>query len=219
MGNENEFSFVGWNGDITQTVSNMYQITTKGLECLDIKKQITIESAPSLPNGADTLLYTRNGYSRLVYRGNDNIIHNSYELLPEIENIRVFGKTIVLDFCDGTSEKATTRGDDEFSIEQGVTICLAKKLLSDKTNGHGHEAYNKLVNHTVKFYNQKCSREKAEREETEREVKRIEHKIAKLKAKKEKRLAAKRAAEREYAIEIQKEAYLRAMRQLEQEKN
>ncbi|MEE1084333.1 MAG: hypothetical protein UH850_11470, partial [Paludibacteraceae bacterium] len=74
----------------------------------------------------------------------------------------------------------------------------------------GKSVHNKLVSRALKLYNklekEKNDKAKKELEEKERK-KRLE---AKQRAKKRKQSAA----EREYQIEIQKEAYLRAMREI-----
>lgn len=233
MGTENEIKpgdivCAGWSADNYLTVnpilgeislntqscnSDEYNVSRQSLDFATV-----IPRSPSLPAGSNTLFFTNLRSHKLKCRLSDGR-EKSFYLISEIKDIRVFDNAVVIDFYDGTSEKAATRGDDEFSIEQGITICLIKKLLSEKTYGHGHEAYNKLVNHAVKFYKKKCTQEKKQKAEEEAEEKRIERKIAKLKAKKEKRLAARQAAKREEEIEIQKEAYLRAMREFAKEKN
>ena len=176
-----------------------------------------------LPEGTETALKVDKVHNeiRLISKSEAGFSCNNVSdmLIPTINDVKVYGNVVIVQFNDGTEEKAVTNGEDQFSLEQGVSICITKKLLSGMTSGHGHEAYNKLVNYAMRVYNKNRSAEKKAKAEAEHEAKRIEHKIAKLKAKKEKRLAAKRAAEREEAISIQTEAYLRAMRQLEQEKN
>lgn len=165
-----------------------------------------------LPPDSNTLLLEENGLLKLVYREENGVSKRS--LLPCIKDVRVFGSAVHVEFGDGTKEVAATRGNDQFSLEQGISICLAKKLLSEKTDGHGHEAYNKLVNHAAKCYKKNREAERKEKLAKEQEEQRRKNKIAKLNKKKSKRLAEKR----EHMIETQKEAYLRAMRQLESEK-
>lgn len=78
-----------------------------------------------------------------------------------------------------------------------------------QTNGNGSSAYNKLIKHCIKLYeNNRKAEEKAKA--GEQAAKDREKKLAdRAKAKKIKR--ANKNRERE--IEIQKEAYLRAMRE------
>ena len=78
-----------------------------------------------------------------------------------------------------------------------------------ETNGNGSSAYNKLINHCLKVYeNNRKAEEKAKADE--QAAKEKEKKAAdKARAKRIKK--ANKNRERE--IEIQKEAYLRAMRE------
>lgn len=82
-------------------------------------------------------------------------------------------------------------------------------MLSAKTEGNGTSAYNKLIRHCVKVYEKNRKAEKKAKAD-EQEKKDNEKKAAeKVRAKKIKRANEKRERE----IEIQKEAYLRAMRE------
>lgn len=126
-------------------------------------------------------------------------------------NIIVPGKVVEVTFADGTKEKSVCSKPDIFSLESAISICISKKIMG------GSSSYNNAVKHGMKVYENKLKKKAAEKAEQER----IEKKHAKRLAYK-KRRAAKRAAEehqrkakeREEQIEIQKEAYLRAMKEL-----
>jgi len=128
--------------------------------------------------------------------------------------IVVEDKVIVVTFNDGTSEKAVLCDGDTFSLEQGISICLAKKLLSYQTGGHGSREYNKIIKRGMKVYNDKLKAE-AEKKRKEEEEKARRERIA---AKKYAKRLRRENAEKEKQIEIQKEAYLRAMRELKEDK-
>lgn len=101
---------------------------------------------------------------------------------------------------DGTTEKAVVHQCDEFSVEQGISICITKKFVG------GSSIYNKLIDRAIKVML------KNDGEKTERaiaEEKRKEHK----KRKDEKR-ARREAARREKNIDEQKEAYIRAWKEI-----
>lgn len=110
-------------------------------------------------------------------------------------------KEVVVYFWDGTMMKSVCSDTDEFSLSMGITCCLAKKLCG------GTSEYNKAVDRAVKGYKKKLKREK----ELETEKARTVAKRAKEKAKRAERKARKEAAAREAAIEIQAEAYRRAL--------
>lgn len=123
-------------------------------------------------------------------------------------NIIVPDKVVEVTFADGTKEKSVCREPDVFSLESAISICISKKIMG------GSAAYNNAVRRGMKVYEKRLEFEKYQKAEQER----IEKKRAKRLACK-KRRAVKRAEEenqrkareREYQIEIQKEAYLRAM--------
>lgn len=129
-------------------------------------------------------------------------------LIPTITDVKsIDDKVVIVSFIDGTSEKAVLSDDDKFSLEQGISICITKKILSDHTNGHGSSAYNKLIDYAMKVYKNKEKNIKAI-EESEKKTKEAERKRAE---KLRKKRAKRKAKLREEQIEIQAEAYRRAM--------
>lgn len=136
-------------------------------------------------------------------------------LMSAIEDVQVLNdRVIMVKFSDGTTEKAVLDESDTFSVEQGIAICLTKKLLSTLTRGNGGSVYNKLVEYGVKTY-EAIEAHKAEvaKEKTEKAAK-AKRDAEKAQRKKERKVAEQREAD----IEIQKEAYLRAMRELNADK-
>ena len=124
-------------------------------------------------------------------------------------NIIVPDKVVEVIFIDGTKEKSVCREPDVFSLEQAIGICISKKVMG------GSSAYNNAVKHGIKVYENKIREEQMDEEERER----IERKRAKRKAYKERRAVKRAQEEREKQIEIQKEAYVRAMLEVESMKN
>lgn len=112
-------------------------------------------------------------------------------------NIIVPNKVVEVTFMDGDKQKAVCQEPDVFSLEQAISICITKHLLG------GASAYNKAIREGVKLYNKQLETEKMIKEEEERIAKRRAKKAAYMKRKAEKK--------REEQIEIQKEAYIRAM--------
>lgn len=137
-------------------------------------------------------------------------------IMPDIAHINVIEnggekKVVIVTFVDGTEEKAVLSNEDTFNLETGISICLTKKLLSFKQGDAGSTLYNKLIKHALKIYeNQIKEKDKKEKEEKELSEK-LERITKKRAAKKERREAKKR----EYLINIQKEAYIRAMREID----
>lgn len=163
------------------------------------------KSPETMPPETKSFVYTDVGGIRAsVYEGCVRI-GDTY-IMPEITDVSVKNDRVVfVTFADGTKEKAVLSANDEFSLEQGISICVTKKLLSATTANNGSAIYNKIIDKGLKVFNNKQKQE--ETAKLDEQKKRA--KINKLKAKK----VRKANAAREAQIEIQKEAYLRAMRE------
>ena len=125
-------------------------------------------------------------------RDYSNKIANVIEIVPN--------KVVKVVFYDGTIEKVVCHEDDVFSMEIAITICMAKKLYG------GTAAYNKAVRDGMKIYKKRLESKQKAKEDQER--------VAKKKQKRKEYLARREARRREEQIEIQKEAYIRAMREI-----
>lgn len=183
-----------------------------------------LKSPATMPKETNTYLYVdeqavwgsdvpRKSVRVATYRESNR--RGDVALMSAIEDVQVLNdRVIMVKFSDDTTEKAVLDESDTFSVEQGIAICLTKKLLSTLTRGNGGSVYNKLVEYGVKTY-EAIEAHKAEvaKEKTEKAAK------AKRDAEKAQRKKERKAAEqREADIEIQKEAYLRAMRELNADK-
>lgn len=169
-----------------------------------------------VPKETTNILFTE-GNSVKVKKCKDGEVKDTKTIMSDIKDIEVKyngenSTVIFVTFKDGKIEKAVLDKNDEFSLEHGLTIILLEKLLSDK-GVNGKSVHNKLVSRALKLYNkmekEKNDKAKKELEEKERK-KRLEEK---RRAKKHKQAIA----EREYQIEIQKEAYIRAMKAIKEE--
>ena len=137
--------------------------------------------------------------------------------LPKIKyvNIIVSNKVVEVTFSDGTKEKAVCKEPDIFSLEIAISICISKKIMG------GSSAYNNAIKQGMKVYNDKLEMESAVKAEWERIEKKRAKRIAYKKLRDSRRKEEeerRKAREREEQIEIQKEAYLRAMNEMK-EKN
>lgn len=98
-----------------------------------------------------------------------------YRIMPDIKDVSVVddkeSKVVVVKFSDGESEKAVLSKEDTFNLEQGISICITKKLLSMKCP-NGNNLYNKIIKRAVNVYKDKLLIEMnaltKEKEETER---------------------------------------------------
>lgn len=169
-----------------------------------------------------SVLFNANGTLSVKGCINGKVVNGVVGIIPEFAGIRVYNDdqgnpcALYLDFVDGTTTCAAAREGDPFDIERGLSVCITKRLLDGMTNGSGGSVYNKLVRRAIKLYDLQLENEKREAEiEAANEAR--ARKLAEKKRRREERILAKaQAAEneaRETLIEIQKEAYLRAMRE------
>lgn len=116
----------------------------------------------------------------------DRYVENMFD---KIKDYKVYGKTTVVFFSDGTKETVTCSDEDNFDVEQGITMCVIKRMLGDK--------YKKYVRSIVKAktINEKNVKEleaahKEAQLREERKEKRNREKKLRMKARYEARLAA-----------------------------
>lgn len=108
-------------------------------------------------------------------------VKNSIYIMPEISDVRhIINKDNVIGveikFADNTKQKAICSPNDVFNLEQGISICLFKKILEDGLvavdsicKSRGTSIYNKLVNHALKVMERRIkAEEKAKKEEAKK---------------------------------------------------
>ena len=156
----------------------------------------TCNAYKRLPDEAKKLLGITTHNSNGTKKGNEKMAYCTVKKV-EVYNDRVVKVT----FTDGSFTKATCSENDKFDIDVGITICLIKKMMG------GSKAYNKEMKRIHKLMD-----DAEEKKKKDEEAKKIE------KAKRTKAIAKK---ERKYEqwkeeqIEIQKEAYIRAIKEME----
>lgn len=103
-----------------------------------------IEFAKKMPEGANTIIDKEHNDGIYVIFP-DVYGYRTSVVLPHIKDVQTINnKVVIVVFADGTKEKAVLDSADTFSLEQGISICITKKLLSMKTGGNGSSTYNKL---------------------------------------------------------------------------
>lgn len=141
-----------------------------------------------------------------VYEDNNNIEISSFEILFPNKVIRV-------DFSDNTQEKVVCDDKDKFDLQRGLFVALSKKMYKDKYTLEGIEhmatelsyqkKYVKMVDKAIKEHDRKLVEEENKKHE-EAMKKRLAYE---RKVKRDKK-------KRERMINIQKEAYVRAMKEI-----
>lgn len=113
-------------------------------------------------------------------------------IMPAITEVKTINdRVVIITFADGTKEKTVLAEDDTFSLEQGISICITKRILSRLVKGCGSSVYNKLINYSLKNYSE-CQKFKQERqkiieqikEQEKRDEEKRQKKIAKMKKQK-----------------------------------
>lgn len=121
--------------------------------------------------------------------------------IPFIDRVETYNDRVVkVTFIDGTFTKSVCSENDIFDLDVGITICLMKRWLGKD----GNRLYNNLIRKVHKRMDQKerlAEREKKLRAE-------MREKERKMKAKRE----AKKEKARKEQIEIQKQAYIEALK-------
>lgn len=136
----------------------------------------------------------------ILQKGDNRMSYEREKRVISDVNVIVPNKVVEVTFMDGDKQKTVCQESDVFSLEQAISICLTKHLLG------GSGAYNKAVKNGIKVYQDKQKDEVAAKTEEERIAKRRAKKAAYMKRKAEKK--------REEQIEIQKEAYVRALKEI-----
>lgn len=123
----------------------------------------------------------------------------------DFKKIEVYNDRVVkITFADGTYTKAVCSDKDVFCLDTGIMVCVMKKLFGGQKEG------TKLI--ALMLYDAHAQMEKQINDKIEAENKRIADKQKKRKA--ELKKAAKKMKAKEEAIDIQKQAYIRAMQEM-----
>lgn len=136
----------------------------------------------------------------------DNIAKKSKSVKSvEIANIEMYNDRVVkVTFNDGSFTKSVCQENDIFDLDVGITVCLMKKMLDDG-KGNGTRIYNDIIRDAHKLINDKENEKIEKQMEKEKQKKKAHKAIMKKQAKKMKA--------KEEAIDIQKQAFIRAMQE------
>lgn len=175
-----------------------------GFDCEDFRKRVlTLTGTDYSPMYCDGKSFTSDWVETTSIIC-DTTTRKVYHLfVPEkITNVEFYPPAVKMTFNDGTVTTSVAQGDDEYNPEQGMIMCILQYIFMGKT-------YNNMFRKWIKAdEDRKAAIEKEAL--AEKEAKEI---TARQEAKEQKRKAKRAARKREEAIEIQKEAYLRAMKE------
>lgn len=148
------------------------------------------------PTTKTEMVYKHGGIYVKHYK--DGFFKKERHIMPDITDVRVYDNTVVVMFSDKTKTNAVLDSVDTFSVEQGISVCITKKLLGEE----GSSIYNKLINRGLKVIKHKEKAAEDEKKKKEDEKKARELKKARAQRRKEKK--------REESISVQAEAIKRA---------
>lgn len=182
----------------------MPYIASKGLILTPDLVKLMTEGLTYCTTDREPILLTQidSAIEENIKRVKRNLCMNKSCRIVRVNEI-VKNKVVEVEFADGDIQKSVCQEPDVFSLDMAIAICICKHLLG------GTKAFNDAVRKGVKIYKH-CLEE----------AKRVEEEKAAEKRRREKRIERKlrrKAAAREAQIEIQKEAYLRAMKEKELE--
>ena len=160
----------------------------------EIEKKL---NGPDVDPTTKTELISKNG-NIYVRHYKDGFFKNERKLMPDIADVRVYDNTVVVMFTDKTKTSAVLDSVDTFSVDQGISVCITKKLLGED----GSSLYNKLVTRALKVI--KKNKKAAEDEKKKKAEAKKANELKKARAERRK------AKKREDSISIQAEAIKRA---------
>ena len=152
---------------------------------------------PDVDPSTKTELVSKNGCI-YVKHYKDGFFQHERKLMADIVDVRVYDNTVVVMFSDKTKTSAVLDSVDTFTVEQGISVCVTKKLLGED----GSSIYNKLITRALKVIKNK--QKAAEDAKKKKEADKKAHELKKARAQRRK------AKKREDSINVQAEAIKRA---------
>ena len=178
-------------------ISNTQYDCNAIMRAVGVDDYTPVNALPDVPAETNSKLTRADGKYRVSFYKNGTMT-SVKNLIPCVTDVRSYNdRVVVVTFSDGTEEKAVLHPDDTFSLETGVSICLAKKLVG------GGSVWNKMVAHAMKQENAESQRE-AERVACEMRLK--NQRIAK-----ERRVEARKKKRERKQINMMTEAITNAL--------
>lgn len=175
-------------------------ITDTYVTTADIDKKINeaMSKKPEVSPETTTKLNIKNG-KVFVKHYKDGYFKSERCLMSDIADIDVYGQTVVVTFADKTKTSAALDNEDIFSLEQGISICITKKLLGE----NGSSLYNKLIKRALKLKHKK--EEAAKKAQLDKEEAKRRKEAAAIKRNK------KKLKRRNEQVSIYKDAIIEAL--------
>ena len=188
-----------WRVDTSYTGDHVVTTNTNPYLMTDYYWKINNKSVEAEKELADRLMNQLNKSDKKENK-KDMKKETKTKVMPyDIVDYKIIDNTVVIfTFGDGTTEKTVCDHEfDEFELKRAIELAICKKKFG------GTKAYNNAVRKAIKQVKEVDDKKKAEAEEKER--------IANRKAKYAERQAKRKAKRRQEQIDIQSEAFLKAM--------
>lgn len=173
---------------INRLYDNLQQVTTVN-ESDTIKELTTVMNAF---NKADIQKELLEDYRKM------NVVYKPNFTPSDIANVEFYPPAVKIIFKNGTVTTAVAQEGDEYNPEVGMMVCIMKYIW-------GGAKYNTELRHWIKKWDNKQKEKEA--------IKLAAEKEKELEQKKREKAEKYKARRIEVQIEMQKEAYLRAMRE------
>lgn len=129
------------------------------------------------------------------------------DMIEDIQRVDVYNnRAVKVTFADGSYARSVVQPGDAFDLDTGITICLLKRELGRED---GHRRYNNLIRKAHRVLDEQ--QRDAERLRIEKESRHAAEQKLLARAEARRRLA------REERIDEQREAHVRAVKQLRAE--
>ena len=134
--------------------------------------------------------------------GLKQVLKMSHEKMPKVASVDTYNDRVVkVTFDDGTFTKAVCSQNDMFSLDVGISICMTKRMMGKD----GHKLYNDMMRDVYKKMEDNMLLEKMKNE--------MKYEEKERRKKEAQRKAVKKAKRRAEAIDIQKTAFVEALRE------
>ena len=193
---------IEYDGIQTTIAADNLRIGSKVYDLKDLEKKVFIAPEVS-PNTKSRLVKRDDEFVAVYYK--DGYKTGEKVIMPAITSVEIVQNTVIVRFDDKTKTKATFDSEGKFSLEEGISICITKKLLGQE----GSSLYNKLIEKALKIK----AKNEADAAKAQQKAEEAKRRKAKYQSQREK----KKQRRREEAIAIQAEAYIRAMRMIAEE--
>lgn len=162
-------------------VGDSITVTNTPITPLNIGSRMTVE--PSYDRCVTNTDYTAMAYTKAYV---DKYVENMFD---KIKDYKVYEKTTIVFFSDGTKETVVCCDEDTFDVEQGIIMCVIKRMFGDKYKKYVKSIIKAKTLNEESVKKLEAAHKEAQLREERKEKRNRENKL-RMKARYEARLAA-----------------------------